>query len=59
MKPDADEVLEGIKPALVESIPVFGFDAWGELGPINSPFKGLPYQYQQHSFLTAVIVTSK
>jgi len=59
IKPDADEVLEGIKPALVESVPILGFDAWGELGPIHSPFKGLPYQYQQHSFLTAVIVTSK
>jgi len=57
LDPRADEVRQGIRLAPgASAIPVFGLDAWGELGPINSPYKGLPYQYQQHTFVSGLLV---
>ncbi len=52
-----DEVYGGILPAMGTSpFPLLGFYAWGEIGHINGEYKGLPYQYQQHSFVPILIV---
>jgi len=60
LDPRADEVKEGIRLASgAETVPVFGLDAWGELGPIHSPYKGLPYQYQQHTFVSGLLVLTR
>lgn len=59
LDPKADEVRQGIHPAMKSGIfPLFGLDAFGELGPINRPYKGLPYQYQQHTFVSGVLVVT-
>jgi len=41
------------------NFPLFGFYAWGELGPIAGPFGGLSCMYQQHTFVSAVITEEK
>lgn len=52
-----DEVVEGVLPAMQGvSIPFFGFYAAGEIGPIRGPYKGLNYQYQQHTFVGLTLV---
>jgi hypothetical protein len=57
LDPKADEVRQGVQPAMkMGALPVFGLDAFGELGPINVPYKGLPYQYQQHTFVSGLLV---
>ena len=38
---------------------IFGFYAWGELGPIAGEFGGLPCMYQQHTFVSAVLTEEK
>ncbi len=55
------EVRQAILPALGEKagFPIFGFYAWGELGPIAGPFHGLPCMYQQHTFVSAVLTEAK
>jgi hypothetical protein len=50
-----DEVTEAIIPAMGEEFPLFGFYAWGELGRIKGEYQGMNHQYQQHTFVTAVI----
>lgn len=53
------EVTHAIRPALAEAgvqAPLFGFYAYGEIGPIRGPFKGLNYMYQQHTFVSMMIV---
>jgi hypothetical protein len=50
-----DEVPEAILPALNADVPVFGFYAYGELGPIRGPYQGLSHQYQQHTFVSALL----
>jgi len=35
--------------------PIFGFYAWGELGPIAGEFDGLRCMYQQHTFVSTVL----
>jgi len=50
-----DEVSEAIIPAMGKEIPLFGFYAWGELGRIKGKYQGLSHQYQQHTFVSAVI----
>ncbi len=54
---DECEIQQAILPALAdrEPMPIFGFYAWGELGPIAGPFAGLPCMYQQHTFVSAVL----
>lgn len=60
LDPRADEVRQGIRLASgAAAVPVFGLDAWGELGPINAPYKGLPYQYQQHTFVSGLLVLTR
>ncbi len=60
LDPQADEVRQGIRLASgATAIAVFGLDAWGELGPINAPYKGLPYQYQQHTFVSGLLVLTR
>ncbi len=57
-KPGDCEIRGGVLPALGRrnaGVPIFGFYAWGELGPIAGPFKGLNCMYQQHTFVSAVI----
>ncbi len=58
-----DEITDAIVPALKEKaegdVPIFGFYAWGELGPIAGPFQGLSCMYQQHTFVSAVITEAK
>jgi hypothetical protein len=56
-----DEVTDAILPALAErgGAPIFGFYAWGELGPIAGPFGGLNCMYQQHTFVSAVLTEAK
>ena len=50
-----DEVIEAILPALKTEVPVFGFYAWGELGQIKGSYEGLKHQYQQHTFVSALV----
>jgi len=52
---DADEVTDAIIPAMDEEIPLLGFYAWGELGPIAGEYQGLTYQYQQHTFVSGMV----
>jgi hypothetical protein len=58
-----DEITDAIGPALKEKaegdVPIFGFYAWGELGPIAGHFQGLSCMYQQHTFVSAVITEAK
>jgi hypothetical protein len=58
---DECEILQAIKPVVDEKggCPVFGFYAWGELGPIAGEFGGLPCMYQQHTFVSAVLTEKK
>ena len=51
------EIKQAILPALGDKagFPIFGFYAWGELGPIAGDFAGLPCMYQQHTFVSAVL----
>jgi len=61
-KPGDCEIAGGVLPALGvrgAGLPIFGFYAWGELGPIAGPFKGLNCMYQQHTFVSAVICETK
>lgn len=61
-KPGDCEIKGGVLPALGKAnagVPIFGFYAWGELGPIAGPFKGLGCMYQQHTFVSAVICEAK
>jgi hypothetical protein len=60
-KGQEDEVADAIAPALKDKgpVPIFGFYAWGELGPIAGPFAGLHCMYQQHTFVSAVITEAK
>ncbi len=56
------EVKQAILPAMGEQggkFPIFGFYAWGELGPIAGEFGGLPCMYQQHTFVSAVLTETK
>jgi len=50
-----DEVRQAILPALGGNVPVFGFYAWGELGRIQGRYQGMTHQYQQHTFVSAVV----
>ena len=38
-----------------KEIPLFGFCAWGELGEIKGEYQGLSHQYQQHTFVSAIV----
>lgn len=61
-QPGDCEVAGGVLPALGKRnarVPIFGFYAWGELGPIAGPFNGLTCMYQQHTFVSAVICAKK
>ena len=58
-KGNDDEVTEAILPAIGPGVPVFGFYAWGELGRIRGRYQGLDHQYQQHTFVTAVVTMKK
>ena len=69
-KSGACEIKDAILPALSKQarkgeeadgaqLPIFGFYAWGELGPIAGPFGGLNCMYQQHTFVCAVITEAK
>lgn len=52
------EIKGGVLPALGKrnaGLPIFGFYAWGELGPIAGPFQGLHCNYQQHTFVSVVL----
>lgn len=50
-----DEVSQAIIPAMKKEIPLFGFYAWGELGEIKGEYQGLSHQYQQHTFVSAIV----
>lgn len=55
-----DEVTEAIIPAMGEEpFPVFGFYAYGELGPISGEYQGMKHQYQQHTFVSAVVAVDE
>ncbi len=54
-KGNDDEVTEAIIPAMKDEIPLFGFYAWGELGRIKGEYEGLSHQYQQHTFVSAIV----
>jgi len=58
---DECEIKGAILPAMGEDAdyPIFGFYAWGELGPIAGPFAGLNCMYQQHTFVSAVVTEEK
>ncbi len=59
-KGNDDEVTEAIVPAMgQEEFPLFGFDAWGELGRIKGQYQGMNHQYQQHTFVTAIVGIGK
>jgi hypothetical protein len=50
-----DEVTEAILPAMKPEVPLFGFYAWGELGRIRGEYQDLSHQYQQHTFVSAML----
>lgn len=50
-----DEVTEAIIPSMTKEIPLFGFYAWGELGRIKGEYQGMSHQYQQHTFVSALV----
>ena len=50
-----DEIKEAVLPALGESVPIFGFYAWGELGRIQGQYEGMDHQYQQHTFVSNLV----
>jgi hypothetical protein len=54
-----DEVTEAILPAMETEFPLFGFYAWGELGRIKGEYQDLSHQYQQHTFVSAVLAITK
>lgn len=55
-----DEITQAIRPALGEArLPIFGFYAYGEIGPIRGPFKDLNYMYQQHTFVGMILVAEE
>ena len=58
---DECEVKQAILPAISSKgdVPIFGFYAWGELGPIAGPFGGLKCMYQQHTFVSAVVTEAE
>jgi hypothetical protein len=61
-QPGDCEIGGGVVPALGRrnaGVPIFGFYAWGELGPIAGPFKGLTCMYQQHTFVSAILCETK
>lgn len=60
-KVDRCEIREAILPAISSQgkLPIFGFYAWGELGPIAGQFNGLPWMYQQHTFVSALLTEEK
>lgn len=61
-KAEECEIKQAILPAMGEkggTFPIFGFYAWGELGPIAGEFGGLPCMYQQHTFVSAVLTEQK
>lgn len=52
-----DEVVTAVKPVISPlGVPFFGFYAYGEIGPIRGPFKGLDYMYQQHTFVSMMLM---
>jgi small ligand-binding sensory domain FIST len=54
------EVADAILPAFGgKQVPIFGFYAWGELGPIAGPFAGLGCMYQQHTFVSLLLCEAK
>lgn len=55
-----DEVANAWLPALDGGgLPIFSFYAYGEIGPILGEFKGLSYQYQQHSFVAVMLAEER
>ena len=54
---DECEIRGAIAPIVAEkgNFPIFGFYAWGELGPIAGEFAGLSCMYQQHTFVSAIV----
>ena len=58
---DECEIRQAIVPALKDKgeFPIFGFYAWGELGPIAGTFNGLDCLYKQHTFVSAVVTEAK
>jgi len=58
-KGNDDEVKEAIAPALGAGVPIFGFYAWGELGRIQGDYQGMKHQYQQHTFVSALVGLKK
>jgi hypothetical protein len=50
-----DEAAHAMLPALGDQVPLFGFYAWGELGPIQGEYQGLSHQYQQHTIVSTVL----
>jgi hypothetical protein len=51
------EIRNAVMPVIEQrgAFPVFGFYAWGELGPIAGTFDGLDCMYQQHTFVAVVL----
>jgi len=57
-KGERDEITQAILPDMKkvsDEIPVFGFYAYGELGPIRGTYQGYNVQYQQHTFVSTVV----
>lgn len=52
---ERDEITQAILPTIKTELPVFGFYAYGELGPIRGTYQGLGVQYQQHTFVSTVV----
>ncbi len=60
LNPQGDEVRQGLRRvAPLREVPVFGLDAFGELGPIGRTWLGRSYQYQQHTLVAGLLVASR
>ncbi|MCK5114744.1 MAG: FIST C-terminal domain-containing protein, partial [Phycisphaerae bacterium] len=51
---EAKAVVAAMKP---DVIPLFGFYAFGQIGPIGGIYRRMNHQFQQHTFISALITT--
>ena len=54
---EIDEVKAVVSVMKPDKIPLFGFYAFGQIGPISGSYRRMNHQFQQHTFISALIAT--